>query len=105
MAERINDDEDNQSDVQGRIPRFLLVIMAVTLILNIVWLAWLACVAIVPIFIQAYITYMVRKLFKTKAILYIRYNIDFNIAFAFIFVFVFFFLFCFVFCQRPNIFT
>lgn len=25
MAERINDDEDNHSDVQGRIPRVLLV--------------------------------------------------------------------------------
>lgn len=57
MAERINDDEDNQSDVQGRIPRFLLVILAITHILNIVWLAWLAYVAIVPIVIKAYITY------------------------------------------------
>lgn len=51
MAERINDDEDKHSDVQWRIPRVLLVIQAITLILNIVWLA---CVAVVPIVIKAY---------------------------------------------------
>lgn len=69
MAERINDDEDNQSDVQGRIPRFLLVILAITHILNMVWLAWLAWlayVAIVPIVIKAYITYKVRKIILNK---------------------------------------
>lgn len=54
MAERINDDENNQSDVQGR---FLLVKLTITLILNIVWLAWLAYVAVVPIVIKTYITY------------------------------------------------
>lgn len=66
MAKRINDDEDNQSDVQGRIPRFLLVILAITHILNKVWLAWLAYVAIVPIVIKAYITYKVRKIILNK---------------------------------------
>lgn len=71
MAERINDDEDNQSDVQGRIPRFLLVIMAVTLILNIVWLAWLAYVAVVPIVIKTYITYKVRIIILKNNKLYI----------------------------------
>lgn len=49
MAERINDDEDNHSDVQGRIPRVLLVMQAITFILNMVWLA---CVAVVPIVIN-----------------------------------------------------
>lgn len=66
MAKRINDDEDNQSDVQGRIPIFLLVILAITHILNMVWLAWLAYVAIVPIVIKAYITYKVRKIILNK---------------------------------------
>lgn len=67
MAERINDDEDNHSDVQGRIPRVFLVIQAITLILNIVWLA---CVAVVPIVIKAYIAYKVRKFILTKKIIY-----------------------------------
>lgn len=71
MAERMNDDEDNQSDVQGRIPRFLLVILAVTLILNIVWLAWLAYVAVVPIVIKTYITYKVRIIILKNNKLYI----------------------------------
>lgn len=67
MAERINDDEDNHSDVQGRIPRVLLVIQAITLILNIVWLA---CVAAVPIVIKAYVAYKVRKFILNKKIIY-----------------------------------
>lgn len=61
MAERINDDEDTQSNVHGRIPRDLLVILAMTHILSIVWLA---SVAVVPIVMKAYITYKVQgKLF------------------------------------------
>lgn len=67
MAERINDDEDNHSDVQWRIPRVLLVIQAITLILNIVWLA---CVAVVPIVIKAYVVYKVRKFILNKEIIY-----------------------------------
>lgn len=67
MAERINDDEDNHSDVQWRIPRVLLVIQAITLILNIVWLAG---VAVVPIVIKAYIAYKVRKFILNKKIIY-----------------------------------
>lgn len=67
MAERINDDEDNHSDVQGRIPRVLLVIQAITLILNMVWLA---CVAVVPIVIKAYVAYKVRKFILNQKIIY-----------------------------------
>lgn len=69
MAERINDDEDNHSDVQGRIPRVLLVMQAITLILNILTV-WLACVAVVPIVIKAYVAYKVRKFILTKKIIY-----------------------------------
>lgn len=71
MAERINDDENNQSDVQGRIPRFILVKLTITLILNIVWLAWLAYVAVVPIVIKTYITYKVRIIILKNNKLYI----------------------------------
>lgn len=71
MAERINDDESNQSDVQGRIPRFLLVKLTIALILNIVWLAWLAYVAVVPIVIKTYITYKVRIIILKNNKLYI----------------------------------
>lgn len=59
MAELI-DDDDNQSNEQGSIPRGVLVILAIAIamVLDVLRQAWLAMLAIIPIVIQAYICYM-----------------------------------------------
>lgn len=69
------DDEDNQSDVQGSIPRGVLAILAIALFLHVVWLAWLALQAMVPILMQAYI---INKISICKISLEIIYHYSEN---------------------------
>lgn len=61
MADRMDDDEGQSSNVQGSIPRGVLAILAISLFLHAVWQAWLAFQALVPVVIQAYIYYKVGK--------------------------------------------
>lgn len=61
MADRMDDDEGQSSNVQGSIPRGVLAILAISLFLHAVWQAWLAVQAMVPVVIQAYIYYKVGK--------------------------------------------
>lgn len=76
MAEPM-DDEDNQSGVQGSIPRGVLAILAIALFLHVVWLAWLTLLAMVPILMQAYIINKVsicKKKFRNYIPLFRKYN-------------------------------